>query len=138
MADRRPGLTVLGVGVVAVGTADTLLARNLPSAAPRMVDSVGHLDGSTAVVAVLTHGDVVSASVCDAEAAVGERFTGTLLGERAVLHSPGGAELTVDLGDGGAAGTFTPMGAPTPRAFRTFPGTARRCVVKDSASGHIT
>lgn len=131
-------LTVLGVGVVAVGTADTLLARNLPAAAPRTVESVGHLDGSTAMITVRAQGDAVSAAVCDHEAAVGERFTGTLLGDRAVLHSPAGAELTVDLGDGGATGSFAAIGAATPRTFRTFPGTAARCVEKDNGSGHVT
>ena len=83
------------------------------------LDSVGRIDGSTALVAVLADGDQVSAYVCDGDAATGERFSGTLLGDRAVLHSEGGAQLTVDVTDGGTTGTFTPAGAATALPYRT-------------------
>jgi hypothetical protein len=87
------------------------------------LDSVGRIDGSTALVAVLADGDQVSAYVCDGDAATGERFSGTLLGDRAVLHSNGGAQLTVDVTDGGAAGTFTPAGTIAALPYRTIPST---------------
>jgi hypothetical protein len=90
---------------------------------PRIIDSVGRVDGSTALIALLARGNTISAYVCEGESATGERFSGTLLGDRAVLHSAGGAELFVDVADGGATGTFTPAGATAARAFRTVPST---------------
>ncbi|MDT0349131.1 hypothetical protein [Pseudonocardia charpentierae] len=87
------------------------------------LDSVGRIDGSTALVAVLADGDQVTAYVCDGDTVTGERFSGTALGGRTVLHSDGGAELTVDLADGGATGTFTPAGATAALPFRTVPST---------------
>jgi hypothetical protein len=87
------------------------------------LDSVGRIDGSTALVAVLADGGQVSAYVCDGDTITGERFSGTALLGRAVLHSAGGAQLTVDLADGGATGTFTPAGATAALPFRTVPST---------------
>ena len=87
------------------------------------LDSVGRIDGSTALVAVLADGDQVTAYVCDGDTVTGERFSGIALGGRTVLHSDGGAELTVDLADGGATGTFTPAGATAALPFRTVPST---------------
>ena len=95
-----------------------------PSGAPpRLVDSVGHIDGSTALVAVLARGDEVTAYVCDGDTTTGERFSGALLGDRAVLHSASGAQLTVDVTGGSATGIFTPAGATAGQAFATVPST---------------
>jgi len=118
-------LAVFAVLAAVMGTVSATMKPAPPGAPPRLVDSVGRVDGSTALVAVLAQGDQVSAYVCDGDAATGERFSGTLLGDRAVLHSDGGAQLTVDVTDGGAAGTFTPVGAVAALPYRTTPSTGQ-------------
>ena len=114
-------LTALGVVAIGYGTLGTVLGRQAPGAGPRTVESVGPVTGSTALVAVLARDDRVVAYVGDGDPALGEQFSGTLLGDRAVLRSPGGAVLFVDIDGGGAAGTFTPPGATTAHPFRTMP-----------------
>ncbi|MDN5932501.1 MAG: hypothetical protein L0I24_15785 [Pseudonocardia sp.] len=82
------------------------------------VESVGRVAGTGALVAVVTDGDRVVAYVCDGPAGLGERFFGTLDGDRAVLRSDGGAELDLTVARGGASGSFTAAGG-TPTAFTT-------------------
>ena len=113
-------LAVVGAIMGAVSGASGDEPQHAP---PRLVDSVGHVDGSTALVAVLAHGDEVTAYVCDGDTTTGERFSGTLLGDRAVLHSAGGAQLAVDVTEGAATGIFTPAGATAGQAFTTTPST---------------
>jgi hypothetical protein len=112
------------VGILSACGAPGGRPGDAPSGAPpRQVDSVGRIDGSTALVAVLARGDEVTAYVCDGDTTTGERFSGTLLGDRAVLHSAGGAQLAVDVSGDGASGIFTPAGAPAGQAFTTTPST---------------
>ncbi|MBW0093391.1 hypothetical protein I4I73_29515 [Pseudonocardia sp. KRD-184] len=82
------------------------------------VESVGRVTGTDTLVAVVTDGARVVAYVCDGPAGLGERFFGTLDGDRAVLRSERGAELGLTVADGGAAGSFTAAGG-TPAAFTT-------------------
>ena len=118
-------LAVFAVLAAVLGTVSATMKPAPPGAPPRLVDSVGRVDGSTALVAVLAQGDQVSAYVCDGDTTTGERFSGTLLGDRAVLHSDAGAQLTVDVTDGGATGTFTPAGAIAALPYRTTPSTGQ-------------
>jgi hypothetical protein len=80
--------------------------------APTTLDTVGRVDGTSALVAVVRTGDRVAAYVCDGEAELGERFTGTATGDHADLRSDSGATLAVDLGSDAAQGTFTAAGRP--------------------------
>jgi hypothetical protein len=84
------------------------------------LDSVGHVDGSTALVALVAADEDVTAYVCDGDGGIGERFTGTARGGHADLRSDAGAALSVDLRRGAAEGTFTPAGG-TPQHFVTTP-----------------
>jgi hypothetical protein len=90
---------------------------------PGTLDSVGKVDGTTALVAVLASGDAVEAYVCDGDTDTGERFSGSLRDGRALLRSPGGAQLDLALTGTGASGTFTAAGATSAHPFRTEPST---------------
>jgi hypothetical protein len=119
-------LTAFGLAAVGYGVVGTALDVGAP---PPPTDSAGRVEGSPALVTVLTRGDEVIASVCDGGTGFGERFAGTMVGGRAVVHSADGAELFVDVADTGATGTFTPAGAPAGLPFRTAPatGTVQGC-----------
>ncbi len=94
-----------------------------PGPAGPEVDSVGRVDGSNALIALVADGDQVVAYVCDGDIALGERFRGTLVDGRGELRSAGGATLVVALSGEAATGTFTPVGG-TPAAFTTTAATA--------------
>jgi hypothetical protein len=98
--------------------------------APMALDTVGRVDGSAALVAVIAKEDQVLAYVCDGDTGVGERFAGTMTGGHAELRSPGGALLSVDLRPGAAEGTFTADGA-APAHFVTTAAT-------DDEAGYFT
>jgi hypothetical protein len=121
----RPGLPARAglVALTALGLGLGLSACAGPGAAPA-VDSVGHISGSTALVAVVADGDTVSAYVCDGPNGTGERFTGALDADRhADLHSVGGAQLSVDVGAATAQGVFVPAGGQ-PQQFSTEAATS--------------
>jgi hypothetical protein len=122
---RRWWLAVSGLASAVViafaGTACTSAAD--PGPAVPEVDSVGRVDGSNALIALVADGDQVVAYVCDGDIALGERFRGTLVDGRGELRSAGGATLVVALSGEAATGTFTPVGG-TPAAFTTTAATA--------------
>jgi hypothetical protein len=114
-------LTAWGVVAVGYGVVGTMLGWQAPGAGPRTVESIGPVAGSTARIAVLARDDRVVAYVGTGDPALGEQFSGTLVGDRAVLRSAGGAELLVDIDGGQATGSFTPAGSTTAHPFRTMP-----------------
>ncbi|HXV93055.1 MAG TPA: hypothetical protein VD813_07140 [Pseudonocardia sp.] len=99
------------------------VAEPAAAAYGRTVESVGRVSGTDALVGVVVQGDEVVAYVCDGPAALGERFFGTLDGDRAVLTSAGGARLELTLSGATATGTFTPAGGE-PAPFTAEPGGA--------------
>jgi hypothetical protein len=114
-------LTASGIAAVGYGTLGTTLDRQAPRVGPRTVESSGPVAGSTARVAVLARDDRVVAYVSTGDPALGEQFSGTLVGDRAVLRSAGGAELLVDIDGDAAIGSFTPAGSTTAHPFRAVP-----------------
>lgn len=60
--------------------------------------------------------------MCGGDAAIGERFFGSLDGGRAALCSDGAVGLDLTVGDGGANGTFSAAGG-TPTGFSTASAT---------------
>ncbi len=115
-----PAVAALASAVVIAfaGAACTAASAADPVPAVPQVDSVGRVDGSNALIALVADADEVVAYVCDGEIALGERFRGTLVDGRGELRSAGGATLVVALSGDAASGTFTPVGG-TPLAFTT-------------------
>jgi hypothetical protein len=110
-------LAVTGIalgGVACTAAPDPLAASTL--------DTVGHLDGSAALVAVVAGEGTIAAYVCDGDTALGERFTGTVQGNHAELRSANDALLLVDLGQDATTGTFITAGRP-PQHFTTTAAT---------------
>ncbi|GAA4902184.1 hypothetical protein EV188_10927 [Actinomycetospora succinea] len=118
---RRRLVSWTAAAVLAAGLAGGTLAVADPFAAPTL-DSVGRVDGSAALIAVVAQDDQVVAYVCDGPAGLGERFAGPADGDHAELRSPRGATLRVDLRDGASQGTFTAAGG-VPQHFATVPAT---------------
>jgi hypothetical protein len=114
-------LTAVGLALVGYGTLGSILGWQAPSAGPRTVESIGPVADSTARIAILVRDDRVVAYLSTGDPALGEQFSGRLVGDRAILRSAGGAELLVDIEGDGATGSLTPAGSTTAHPFRTLP-----------------
>lgn len=117
------GLAAAGCGSDSPGTARTATDRPQGS-------FVGRVLSSDAFVAVVTDGRRATAYVCDGKpggrgAVIGERFDGTVTGDRLNVASAGGARLTATLSPRAVDGSIRFAGDEEPREFRAVPASGR-------------